>query len=53
MTTPDLVPSATEAHAWITERVELVKELAADGRTKVGSDCSGCPFIAGCDRFRA
>jgi hypothetical protein len=29
-----------------------VKELAADGRPQVGSDCSGCPFIAGCDKFR-
>ena len=29
-----------------------MKELAADGRTKAGADCSGCPFIAGCDRFR-
>jgi hypothetical protein len=51
--TPDLAPARAEAHAWITERVDLVKTHAADGRTKVGSDCSGCPFIAGCDRFRA
>ena len=50
--TPDLARDRAEAHEWITARVELVKELAADGRTKVGSDCSGCPFIAGCDRFQ-
>jgi hypothetical protein len=50
--TPDLERERADALAWITQRVELVKELAADGRTKVGSDCSGCPFIAGCDRFR-
>ena len=31
--------------------IALVKQLAADGRTMAGSDCSGCPFIAGCDRF--
>jgi len=51
--TPDLARERAEAHDWIATRVELVKQLAADGRTKVGSDCSGCPFIAGCDRFRA
>jgi hypothetical protein len=51
--TPDLERERADARAWIIERVELVKELAADGRTQVGSDCSGCPFIAGCDRFRA
>ena len=50
--TPDLAAERAEAREWITERVELVKELAADGRTKAGADCSGCPFIAGCDRFR-
>ena len=40
-----------EALAWITERVELVQQLAADGRSRAGADCSGCPFIAGCDQF--
>lgn len=50
--TPELAREREDARAWITERVELVKQLAVDGRTRVGSDCSGCPFIAGCDRFR-
>ena len=50
--TPDLVPARADARAWITERVELVQELAADGRARAGADCSGCPFIAGCDQFR-
>jgi hypothetical protein len=49
--TPELIRERAEARAWITERVALVQRLAADGRTKVGADCSGCPFIAGCDRF--
>ena len=49
--TPELAPAREEARAWITERVELVQELAADGRARAGADCSGCPFIAGCDQF--
>ena len=49
--TPDLARERAEAHEWIAARVEVVKQLAADGRTQVGADCSGCPFIAGCDRF--
>jgi len=51
--TPELARERAEARVWITERIERVKELAADGRARVGSDCSGCPFIAGCDQFRA
>ena len=48
---PDLAPARADARAWITERVELVQRLAADGRSRAGADCSGCPFIAGCDQF--
>jgi hypothetical protein len=48
---PDLEPARAEARSWIGERVELVQRLAADGRSRAGSDCSGCPFIAGCDQF--
>ena len=51
--TPDLARERAEALEWINERVELVKSLAADGRARAGADCSGCPFIAGCDQFRA
>ena len=50
--TPELAREREEAFAWINERVELVKSLAADGRARAGSDCSGCAFIAGCDQFR-
>jgi hypothetical protein len=50
---PDLEPARADARAWITERVHLVQELAADGRARAGADCSGCPFIAGCDQFRS
>ena len=48
-TRPDLAAERAEAARWISERVELVKELAADGRARGGADCTGCPFIAGCD----
>jgi len=48
---PELAPARAEARAWITERVQRVQELAADGRARAGSDCSGCPFIAGCDQY--
>jgi hypothetical protein len=37
----------------VTERSALVKDLAADGRARAGSDCAGCPFIAGCPQFRS
>jgi hypothetical protein len=50
--TPDLAGERAEAVAWINERVAIVQELAADGRARAGADCSGCPFIAGCDAFR-
>ena len=50
--TPDLGRERAEAMAWIGERVERVKQLAADGRARAGADCSGCPFIAGCEQFR-
>ena len=50
---PDLVSARADAHAWIAERVEVVRQLAGDGRSRAGADCSGCPFIAGCDQFRA
>jgi hypothetical protein len=48
---PDLAAARADARGWITQRVELVQQLAADGRSRAGSDCSGCPFIAGCDQF--
>ena len=50
--TPDLADERAEALAWINERVAVVQQLAADGRSRAGADCSGCPFIAGCDQFR-
>ena len=50
---PELVSARADARAWIAERVEVVKQLAADGRARAGADCSGCPFIAGCDEFRS
>jgi hypothetical protein len=37
-----------DARAWITDRVALIAELAADGRALASSECGGCPFIAGC-----
>jgi hypothetical protein len=49
--TPELARERDEALAWINDRVELVKSLAADGRARAGADCSGCPFIAGCPEF--
>jgi len=49
--TPDLPAARADARLWITERVELVQHLAADGRSRTGADCMGCPFIAGCDQF--
>jgi hypothetical protein len=51
--TPDLDRERAEALTWITERTAIVKALAADGRARAGSDCAGCPFIAGCDEFRS
>jgi hypothetical protein len=51
--TPELPRARDEALAWINERVEVVKTLAADGRARAGADCSGCAFIAGCEQFRA
>ncbi len=48
---PDLASARADAREWIAERVELVQRLAADGRSRAGADCSGCPFIAGCDQF--
>jgi hypothetical protein len=48
---PDLPAARADARSWITERVELVQQLAADGRSRAGADCMGCPFIAGCDQF--
>lgn len=50
--TPELARERDEALTWINARVEIVKALAADGRARAGSDCSGCAFIAGCDQFR-
>ncbi len=50
--TPDLASARKSAMAWITERVAVVQALAADGRSRAGADCAGCPFIAGCDQFR-
>jgi len=49
--TPELAPARAEAREWISERVALVQDLAADGRARAGADCSGCPFIAGCDQY--
>ena len=46
--TPDLPSERKEAHDWLGERVELIQRLADDGRARAGSDCSWCPFIAGC-----
>ncbi len=48
--TPDLETDRAEAHAWISERVALVLELADDARPQAGRDCQGCPFISGCAR---
>ncbi len=50
---PDLANERAEAMAWINERVAIVQQLAADGRSRAGADCAGCPFIAGCDQFRS
>jgi hypothetical protein len=50
--TPDLASERAEAASWVSERVAIVKQLAADGRSRAGADCGGCPFIAGCDQFR-
>ena len=50
--TPDLGRERADAMAWIGERAERVKQLAADGRARAGADCAGCPFIAGCEEFR-
>ena len=47
---PNLDADRADAHDWISERVELVQELAADGRPRAGADCSGCAFISGCDQ---
>jgi hypothetical protein len=48
---PDLPAARADARSWIIERIELVQQLAADGRSRAGADCMGCPFIAGCDQF--
>jgi hypothetical protein len=48
--TPELDTDRADAHTWIAERVELVLELAADGRPHAGRDCQGCAFISGCSK---
>jgi len=48
---PDLPAARSDARSWIVKRVEVVQQLAADGRARAGADCMGCPFIAGCDQF--
>ena len=45
---PDIDTERAEAHAWISERVERVLELASDPRPRAGRDCQGCAFISGC-----
>jgi hypothetical protein len=45
----ELIAERTEATAWMTERVELVKDIAAGNRARSGSDCNGCSFVAGCE----
>jgi hypothetical protein len=45
---PRLPDDRDVAHAWFAERVELVRDLAADARPRAGGNCLGCAFVAGC-----
>jgi hypothetical protein len=45
---PNLVVDRAESHEWLATRVESIESLAGDARPRAGSDCLGCPFIAGC-----
>jgi hypothetical protein len=45
---PDLAAGRAEAREWLATRVEVIESLAKDARARAGSDCLGCPFIAGC-----
>jgi hypothetical protein len=45
---PDLPNDRAESREWLATRVETIASLANDARAKAGSDCLGCPFIAGC-----
>jgi hypothetical protein len=47
---PDIEADRAEAHAWISDRVTRVLELAADPRPQAGRDCQGCAFISGCSK---
>lgn len=37
------------ARAWLAERTEVIRRRVGDARPRLGIDCSGCPFIAGCE----
>jgi hypothetical protein len=41
-----------DANVWLAGRVEAVTRAARDGRARAGSDCLGCPFVAGCDQHQ-
>ena len=45
---PDLARERASAAEWLAERVALIAAHAADGRPRVGADCNGCAFVAGC-----
>jgi hypothetical protein len=41
------------AREWFAGRVDAVKRAARDGRARAGTDCLGCPFVAGCPQHQA
>jgi hypothetical protein len=45
---PNLGIDRAESHEWLATRAETIQMLAGDERARAGSDCLGCPFIAGC-----
>jgi hypothetical protein len=44
----DVAAALPEAMEWISARVAVVREEAADPVPKAGADCRGCPFVPGC-----
>jgi len=43
----------SQADNWFAQRVDDVMRAADDGRARAGTDCLGCPFVAGCEQHRS
>ena len=48
----DVAAELPKARAWFEDRSARVEAIADRSRPRVGSDCAGCPAIAGCPKHR-